>query len=54
MGLGVSFFNWLGLVATVQFGMTAYEARPTSFFAIISGYQLVTMLLGGAVLTFWG
>ena len=53
-GLAVSFFNWLGLVATVQFGMTAYENRPTKFFGIISGYQLVTILLGGAVLTMWG
>jgi hypothetical protein len=54
MGLAVSFLNWLGFVASVQFAMSAYEQRSTKFFWVVSGYQLVTMLLGGAVLTLWG
>lgn len=53
-GLLVSFCSWLGFVATVQFAMTAYEQRSNRFFAVVSGYQLVTMLLGGVVLTLWG
>lgn len=53
-GLMISFLAWLGLVATVQLGMTTYENRPIKFFLIVSGYQLVSMLVGGAVLTLWG
>src|SRR6266849_4111489 len=53
-GLLISFFAWLGLVATVQLGMTTYENRPMKFFLIVSGYQLVSILIGGAVLTLWG
>lgn len=54
MGLAVSFLNWLGFVGTVQFAMTAYEQRSNRFFGVVSGYQLVTMLLGGLILTLWG
>jgi hypothetical protein len=53
-GLKITFFGWLGLVATVQIGMTAYENRPLKFFWIVSGYQLVSMLIGGAALTLLG
>jgi hypothetical protein len=54
MGLAVSFLNWLGFVGVVQFAMSAYEQRSTRFFWVVSGYQLVTMLLGGTILTMWG
>jgi hypothetical protein len=54
MGLAVSFLNWLGFVGMVQFAMSAYEQRSTRFFLVVSGYQLVTMLLGGAILAMWG
>jgi hypothetical protein len=54
LGLGVSFMNWLGLVATVQVGIMTYEHKPFKYFLIVSGYQLVTLLLMGVVLTLWG
>jgi hypothetical protein len=54
LGLGVSFMNWLGLVATVQIGIVTYEHKPFKYFLIVSGYQLVTILLMGVVLTLWG
>ncbi len=53
-GLLITFCAWLGLVGTVQMGMAAYENRPLKFFLIVSGYQLVSMLAGGIVLTLWG
>jgi hypothetical protein len=54
LGLGVSFMNWLGLVAVVQLGAVTYEQKPLKYFFITSGYQLLTMLLMGVVLTLWG
>ncbi len=35
-------------------GMVTYKARPMKFFAIVSGYQLVTILMMSMVLTRWG
>jgi hypothetical protein len=54
LGLAVSFLNWLGFVGVVQYAMAAYEQRSIRFFGVVSGYQLVSMLLGGIVLTLWG
>ena len=53
-GLAVSFFNWLGFVLPVQSGIVTYEHKPLRYFMIVSGYQLVTILAMGLVLTLWG
>jgi hypothetical protein len=53
-GLAVSLFNWLGLTVPVQIAVYSYEKKPFKYFLILSGYQLVTFLLMGAVLTLWG
>jgi hypothetical protein len=53
LGLAVSFLNWLGFVAAVQSGVVTYEKKPFKYFLIVSGYQLVTILLMGVVLTLW-
>jgi vacuolar-type H+-ATPase subunit I/STV1 len=53
-GLAVAFLNWLGFVAPVHLGLLTYEHKPLRYFLIVSGYQLVTLLAMGAVLTLWG
>lgn len=53
-GLAVAFFNWAGLVLPVQWGIVTYEHKPFKYFAIVSGYQLLTLLGMGAILTLWG
>ena len=45
-------FTGLPVAATVLIRLQARWAVP--FFFIVSGYQLVTILLGGALLTRWG
>jgi hypothetical protein len=54
LGLAVAFVNWLGLIVPVQIGVMTYEHKPFKYFLIISGYQLVTILAMGVVLTLWG
>ena len=52
-GAAVGFFNWLGFVATVTYGLTLYERRPLGLFWIANGFQLISLLLMGAVLAIW-
>jgi hypothetical protein len=49
-GAAVGFFNWLGFIAVVTFGITAYEKRPWGLFLIANGFQLVSLLVMGAIL----
>jgi len=53
LGLAVGFLNWLGFIVPVQAGSMTYEKRPFGYFAINSGYQLVTILIMSAVLILW-
>jgi hypothetical protein len=52
-GLYVTAWCWLGFVAAIQIGSVTYERKPLKFFAINSGYRLVTMMIMGAILTLW-
>jgi hypothetical protein len=52
-GAAVGFFNWLGFIATVTFGLTIYEKRPWALFSIANGFQLVSLLVMGAILAAW-
>ena len=52
-GAAVGFFNWLGFVATVTFGLTIYEKRPWGLFLIANGFQLLSLLVMGAILAIW-
>jgi hypothetical protein len=52
-GAAVGFFNWLGFIATVTFGLTVYEKRPWALFGIANGFQLVSLLVMGAILAVW-
>ena len=54
MGMMVGFMNWLGFVAVVQIQSVTYEQRPFKLFQINTGFQLVSLVLMGAVLSLWG
>lgn len=53
LGAAVGFANWLGYVAVVQFTGVLYEQRPIKLFFLQSGFNLVAMLLMGALLAVW-
>ena len=52
-GAAVGFFNWLGFVAVVLFSATMHEHRPIRYFMINAGYNLIALILMGAVLAVW-
>jgi hypothetical protein len=52
-GARVSFFLWLGFVATPLLSTTVYEGRPIVLFAINAGYWLVAMLVMGGLIGAW-
>jgi hypothetical protein len=52
-GLAVAFHVWLGFVATVQLTGVLFMKQSMKLFAINTGYQLVSYLAMGAVLTLW-
>jgi hypothetical protein len=52
-GARVSFFLWLGFVATPLLSTTVYEGRPIALFGINAGYWLVSMLIMGGLIGVW-
>ena len=52
-GAAVGFFNWLGFVLVVALAGAAYERRPLALVAINTGYQLVGLLVMGAIVAVW-
>lgn len=48
-GARVSFFLWLGFVATPLLSSMTYEGRPFRLFALTGGYWLVSLLAMGAI-----
>ena len=52
--LTVSFWVWLGFVATVLLNGVTYEMRTWRFYSINAGYQLVGLLAMGTVLVLLG
>lgn len=52
--LTASFWVWLGFVATVMLNFVNYEGKSWNYFAINAGYQLVGLLVMGAVLVMVG
>ena len=53
LGAAVGFFNWLGFVAVVTINAVVHEGRPFRHFLINNGYQLISLLLMGAILAAW-
>lgn len=52
-GMQTGFWLWLGFVATVLSVNVIYTMKPVSLLLIDSGYWLVSMLAGGALLATW-
>lgn len=52
-GAAVGFWNWLGFVAVTSFSQTLHEHRPQKLWLISNGYQLVALLIMGAILAVW-
>ena len=52
-GLLIGFMAWLGFVATIMVGMIFYEKKPAELIAINAGYQLVGILVMGAIIGVW-
>ena len=44
---------WLGFVATIMFINVLYENKPLKLWAINAGYQLVVLIVVGAILATW-
>src|SRR3989344_682372 len=52
-GAVVGLMMWLGFVASIMLPGVMFEKPPMNFFFIYSGYQLVTMLVMGAIIAVW-
>ncbi len=52
-GAIVGFLNWLGFIAFVLASGNIYEQRPLGYYGINAGYQLIALLLMGAILGAW-
>jgi Protein of unknown function (DUF1761) len=52
-GAAVGMFNWLGFVAVILMGMVVYEQRPLRLFFINGGFNLIALVLMGALLAVW-
>lgn len=49
-GAVTGFWIWLGFMATVMLSEVFFEKRPFALFTINAGYQLVNLLVMGAIL----
>lgn len=52
-GAQTGLWLWLGFVATTMYTNILYEKRPVKLWAINTGYQLVNLLIAGAILSIW-
>lgn len=53
LGAAVGALNWLGFVAVVLIATNVYEQRPMRSAYIGAGFNLVALVLMGAVLAVW-
>jgi len=52
-GMEIGFLVWVGFVATVTIGAVVFEKKSFRWFALLNGFQLVSMLAMGAILAIW-
>lgn len=52
-GAIIGFMAWLGFVATIMVTSIFYEKKPAELIAINAGYQLVGIVVMGAILGLW-
>lgn len=51
LGLMTAFWNWLGFIMPVQLTGWLFDKKPFKLFTINTGYQLVSLLTMGVILT---
>lgn len=52
-GAGVGFWMWIGFVATATAGDFIFAGRPPGLYILNNGYQLIALIIIGAVLAVW-
>ena len=52
-GATAAIWLWLGFVVTVGVGGVLFEKKPWALYLINMGYQLVSMVIVGAILAVW-
>jgi len=52
-GIAVGFFNWIGFVAVATLFSVNFEGRPFKLFAINNGFQMLSLLVMGAIVAVW-
>lgn len=52
-GMQTGFWLWLGFIATVGLSQVFFAKQSVKLWMIASGYQLVMLLINGAILAVW-
>ena len=52
-GAAVAFFNWIGFVAVATLFDVNFAGRPFKLFLINNGFQLLSLLIMGAIVATW-
>lgn len=52
-GVQLGFWVWLGFIATISLGSVLWENKPIQAYLLNAGYQLVSLVLMGVILTLW-
>ncbi len=52
-GLTAGFWNWIGFVVPVTIGVVLWDGKPWKYWCITYIYNLVGLLLMGAILALW-
>jgi hypothetical protein len=52
-GIMIGFWVWFGFVATIMLGSITWEGKPPRLYYLNAGYQLVNLLIAGAILAVW-
>lgn len=52
-GLMSGFWNWVGFIAPVTLGTVLWEGKPWKLWFINNGYNLLSLLIMGIILSLW-
>lgn len=52
-GVKLGFLLWLGFIATTHFSGVIWARKPLKAYLIDTGFQLVSLLVMGSILTYW-
>ncbi|MBX4211634.1 MAG: DUF1761 domain-containing protein [Candidatus Yanofskybacteria bacterium] len=52
-GMQAGFWSWLGFIAPVTLGGVLWEGKSVKFWMLSNAYQLISLLIMGAILASW-